>query len=298
MRRVFETVVQDRHNKMKSDSLRYGPLKIIVVDSRPLNDGLLTINHLQMLKTEQELRSVEFMYTTLAGAASSFVQYNVTKVLLGASALLGNGSMLAASGSAMVAALAKSRRVPVIVACETYKFSEKVYVDSIVYNELGNELEVVNVNIGSSSSSSSSSSDQSSSSSSSSTMTMTAGPQRAGVYRGNSLYHPATSTSTSSFAAAAAATPTQSNSNKDLQNLSTPSDQSNSNTTRSTHQSGSVDQIESIPYHVVNLRYDFTSINNISAVATDSGLIPPSSVPTLIRQIKMAQESRISSSSK
>ena len=309
MRRVFETVIQDRHQKMKSDAKNYGPLKIIVVDSRPLNDGLLTMSHLQSLICEQELHdSVEFVYTTLAGAASSFVQYHVTKVFLGASALLGNGSMLAPAGSAMVALLAKSRRVPVIVACETFKFSEKVYVDSIVYNELGNELEVVNINAGSSNSSSSSisSADLSSTSSSSvSSSSVSATPQRDGVYRGNSLFHPASSTSTS-FAAAhhtintntTTNTTTQFNSNNDLQHLSSSSSSSSTSqfNNNNTTQNMTADAIESIPYHVVNLRYDFTSIDKISAVATDSGLIPPSSIPTLIRRIKSAQESRIISS--
>ena len=37
----------------------------------------------------------------------------------------------------MVASLAKARRVPVIVVSESYKFCEKVQLDSIVYNELG-----------------------------------------------------------------------------------------------------------------------------------------------------------------
>ena len=43
----------------------------------------------------------------------------------------------------MVAALAKAQRVPVIVAAESYKFSEKVQLDSIVFNELGNTNEVI-----------------------------------------------------------------------------------------------------------------------------------------------------------
>ena len=42
----------------------------------------------------------------------------------------------------MVAALAKAQQVPVIVATESYKFSEKVQLDSIVYNELGSASEI------------------------------------------------------------------------------------------------------------------------------------------------------------
>ncbi len=42
----------------------------------------------------------------------------------------------------MVAALAKARQIPVIVAAESYKCSEKVQLDSIVFNELGHATEI------------------------------------------------------------------------------------------------------------------------------------------------------------
>lgn len=42
----------------------------------------------------------------------------------------------------MITAVAKRKNVPVIVACEGYKFCEKVQVDSIVYNELGSPQEI------------------------------------------------------------------------------------------------------------------------------------------------------------
>ena len=42
----------------------------------------------------------------------------------------------------MVAALAKALQIPVIVAAESYKFSEKVQLDSIVHNELGHPSEI------------------------------------------------------------------------------------------------------------------------------------------------------------
>ena len=61
-----------------------------------------------------------------AGAAGAM--RTVSRVLLGASALLSNGTMIAPAGTALIAALAKSKRIPVIVAAETYKFCEKVQV--------------------------------------------------------------------------------------------------------------------------------------------------------------------------
>ena len=43
----------------------------------------------------------------------------------------------------MIACLARHRRVPVIFAAESYKFCEKVQLDSIVFNELGDYRELL-----------------------------------------------------------------------------------------------------------------------------------------------------------
>ena len=55
----------------------------------------------------------------------------MTKVLLGASSMLANGNVISRVGTSVVALMARQYNVPVLVACETYKFSEKVLLDSI-----------------------------------------------------------------------------------------------------------------------------------------------------------------------
>ena len=67
----------------------------------------------------------------------------VSKVLLGASAMLANGNVISRVGTSMVAVMARQYNVPVLVCCETYKFSEKVMLDSICSNELGDPDELV-----------------------------------------------------------------------------------------------------------------------------------------------------------
>lgn len=62
----------------------------------------------------------------------------VTTVLLGAHALFSNGAVYSRAGTAMVAMMAKANNVPVLVCCETYKFSEGVMVDGFSKNELCN----------------------------------------------------------------------------------------------------------------------------------------------------------------
>lgn len=67
----------------------------------------------------------------------------VTKVFLGAHALLANGYVMSRAGTAQIALLAKAFNVPVLVCCETHKFSERVQTDAFVYNEIGDPNDLV-----------------------------------------------------------------------------------------------------------------------------------------------------------
>eukprot|EP00057_Strongylocentrotus_purpuratus_P005933 XP_011660407.1 PREDICTED: translation initiation factor eIF-2B subunit delta [Strongylocentrotus purpuratus] len=49
-------------------------------------------------------------------------------------------------GSSVIAMVAKSYNVPVLVCCETYKFSDRVQTDSFVTNELGDPGDLVSIN--------------------------------------------------------------------------------------------------------------------------------------------------------
>ena len=69
--------------------------------------------------------------------ALSYALRRVDKVLLGAGAVLSNGAVLSRVGSAAVAMMAAAEHVPVLVCCETYKFHERVQLDCITHNELG-----------------------------------------------------------------------------------------------------------------------------------------------------------------
>ena len=75
--------------------------------------------------------------------AVSYLMPEVSKVFLGASSMLLNGTLVSRAGSALVAMLAHARGVPVLVCCETYKFTDRVLLDAICYNELGDPDELV-----------------------------------------------------------------------------------------------------------------------------------------------------------
>ena len=76
-------------------------------------------------------------YSKFLGFNLFLVFFKVTKVFVGAHAVLANGCVMSRVGTSQVALVAKSHNVPVLVCCETYKFSERVQTDSFVFNELG-----------------------------------------------------------------------------------------------------------------------------------------------------------------
>lgn len=108
--------------------------RVIVVDARPLLEGRDT---LQILSRE----GISCTYVLL-NALSYLMMREVTKVFLGASALMSNGSVLSRIGTACVALLANSNHIPVLVGCETYKICNRVQLESITGNELGDADEV------------------------------------------------------------------------------------------------------------------------------------------------------------
>ncbi|KAJ2740968.1 hypothetical protein GGI20_005510 [Coemansia sp. BCRC 34301] len=137
--------------------------RVIVVDSRPHNDGRKLVRKLvaagfsdleaAVIAKPDATTSVladhsargkgrgrNGLYGGVTYApitALSFLMREASKVFLGAESFFANGAMLSRAGTAMVALSAHSFHVPVIVACETYKFSEKIQLDAVVSNELG-----------------------------------------------------------------------------------------------------------------------------------------------------------------
>ncbi|KAI9594726.1 hypothetical protein BDF19DRAFT_443454 [Syncephalis fuscata] len=109
--------------------------KVIVVDSRPLLEG-------KKLLTALNAVGIDCTYTWLNGL--SIAMENATKIFLGAHAMLSNGAMISRAGTASVALAAHERRVPVLVCCETYKFTDRVQMDSFVWNELGRPSTILN----------------------------------------------------------------------------------------------------------------------------------------------------------
>lgn len=123
---AHSTVVRNLLVHAKQQAGRH--FRVIVVDSRPFQEGAKFLEEL-----------------VAAGISSSYVPINavayvikeVTKTIIGAAGIYANGTLLSRTGTAAVCALSRRSNVPVIVCCETVKFSDRLQIDSFVFNELG-----------------------------------------------------------------------------------------------------------------------------------------------------------------
>uniref|UniRef100_A0ACD5X5H7 Uncharacterized protein n=1 Tax=Avena sativa TaxID=4498 RepID=A0ACD5X5H7_AVESA len=169
--------------------------RVIVVDSRPKLEG-------QGLLRRLVAKGINCTYTHIN--AISYIMHEVTRVFLGASSILSNGTVYSRVGTASVAMVAHGLGIPVLVCCEAYKFHERVQLDSICANELGDPDVISKV------------------------------PGRA-----------------------------------DLDHLKNWTDKEN--------------------LQLLNLTYDATPSDYVSMIITDYGMLPPTSVPVIVREYRKEQ---------
>ena len=110
--------------------------RVVVVDARPRLEGRATL---------AALLTAGVSCTYCHPHALSYAMGGATLVLLGAAAVLANGCVVSRAGAAAVAAAAKAAGVPVLVLAQTCKLHERVQLDSITYNELGDPTALVSV---------------------------------------------------------------------------------------------------------------------------------------------------------
>lgn len=108
--------------------------RVVVVDSRPLHEG-------KHLAAALATLGLDVKYCLIHGLSHNI--QDATKVFLGAHAMMGNGRLYSRVGTALVAMEAKDLDKPVIVLCETIKFTDRVALDSIVHNEIAPADELV-----------------------------------------------------------------------------------------------------------------------------------------------------------
>jgi translation initiation factor 2B subunit (eIF-2B alpha/beta/delta family) len=129
----YQAVCQQQEQQVQVEGTTRTNIKfrVIVVDSGPLYEGKNMIQYLQ-----QTLQIQQCSYCLLSSL--TYVLKDVTKVIVGASALSSDGSVYGRVGTALIAIAATTKHIPVIVCCETYKISNRVFTGSITNNEIGN----------------------------------------------------------------------------------------------------------------------------------------------------------------
>lgn len=116
-------------------TLKKKNIKVIVVDSRPLFEGRNMANTLRR-------KGVNVVYALITSLDVVF-NMNVDYVFLGAHSILSNGFLYSRVGTAMIAMSARRRNIPVLVCCESLKFSQRVQLDSVTYNELADPNDLI-----------------------------------------------------------------------------------------------------------------------------------------------------------
>lgn len=99
---------------------------VFCVDSQPLKEGSNLALALQSAGIKVTIARINSLTRLMRKA-------NI--VLLGATAMTGNGALYARAGSAAVATIGNYYKVPVLVLCQTIKFTEKPIVHGLEMNE-------------------------------------------------------------------------------------------------------------------------------------------------------------------
>ncbi|KAF2762745.1 nagb/rpia/CoA transferase-like protein [Pseudovirgaria hyperparasitica] len=102
------------------------PFSVFCVDSEPLNEGSNLALALQAAGIKVTIARINSL-TRLMKKASL--------ILIGATAMTGNGALYARAGTAAVATIGDVNKVPVLVLCQTIKFTEKPIVHGLEMNE-------------------------------------------------------------------------------------------------------------------------------------------------------------------
>ena len=124
---IVQEILLEAHRQGKKFS-------VIIVDSRPLFEGKNLARSLSGL-------GLPVQYSLIHGL--SHVITSATKVFLGAHAMMSNGNLYSRIGTALVAMMAEKAHVPVIVCCQSVKFSDRSDLDSFVHNEIAPAEELI-----------------------------------------------------------------------------------------------------------------------------------------------------------
>lgn len=112
--------------------------EIYIIDSKPLFEGK------KLAKKLSKLENIKLHYNLINSLSSVLEKSNIDFCFLGAHSMLSNGRLYSRVGSALISMASKNKGIPVLVCCESLKFSDKVQLDSVTLNELGDADDLIN----------------------------------------------------------------------------------------------------------------------------------------------------------
>ena len=233
-------------------------LEVVVVDSRPLFEG-------KKMATTLRENGVNVVYTLITSLDTVF-NMGVDYVFLGAHSILSNGFLYSRAGTAMIAMSAKRRNIPVLVCCESLKFSQRVQLDSVTYNELADPNDLVPIDFES--------------------------PMERRSNKGILLKQFVKERHETKVQLAKENAPKgnkqqqQQHKNAKDKNAKTAdaSSQADAQGDQASHVLDDWQKLASL--NIVNILYDLTPPEYINKVITEFGALPPSSVPVILREYK------------
>ncbi|OUM52229.1 hypothetical protein BVG19_g1397 [[Candida] boidinii] len=132
------------HSEVLKQTFKYCAIEanknfeIVIVDSKPLFEGK------KLAKELSNIPNIKCHYALINSLSSVLENSDVDTVFLGAHSMLSNGRLYSRVGTALIAMSANNKNIPVLVCCESIKFSDKVQLDSVTLNELGDGDDLVN----------------------------------------------------------------------------------------------------------------------------------------------------------
>ncbi len=110
-------------------------IKVICTETRPRNQGYITAKFMAKKKIPVTL-------VIDSAVRYAMEKFDVDKVVLGADTVAANGAVANKIGTSQIALIAKETNVPVLVACETLKFSPQTYEGEMITIEERDPTEI------------------------------------------------------------------------------------------------------------------------------------------------------------
>ena len=118
----------------------HSKFSVVVIDSRPYHESTKALR--QLLRN-----GISCTYAPFHAVERICRSRSVTKAFIGAAGVASNGYVLSRIGTASICMLASSYSIPVVICCESCKFTERVLLDSTTMNELRDPNDLLNMSL-------------------------------------------------------------------------------------------------------------------------------------------------------